>query len=103
MRAETMERPDGIAVALAGSAGVGAGMSRAEVIEWINPADKLPDDDYSVLIEVAHYDSDGTFDYCEVLAATKDGDQWRPIDSCSPTTGVVIAWADWPAGPRGVA
>lgn len=78
-------------------------MTATESITWHKPADKLPDDDYTVLIEVAHHDSDGSFDHSEVLAATKDGDLWRPIETCSPTTGTVIAWADWPVGPRGVA
>lgn len=76
-------------------------MSR-EIIEWNNPADKLPDDDMSVLIEVNHFEA-GEWAYSEVLAATKDGDKWRPIDSCEPTTGTVIAWADWPVGPKGIA
>lgn len=74
-----------------------------ESITWHKPADRLPDDDYTVFIEVAHHDTDGSFDHSEVLAATKDGDLWRPIETCSPTTGTVIAWADWPVGPRGVA
>ncbi len=73
-----------------------------ESITWHNPADSLPDDDMCVLIEVHHFEA-GDWAYCEILAATKDGDLWRPIDSCSPTTGTVKAWADWPVGPRGVA
>ena len=73
-------------------------MSRAEVIMWRDPAEQLPDDDMCVLAEVAHYEA-GDWAYSEIVAVTKDGPVWRPIDSCIPTTGIVTAWADWPVGP----
>lgn len=73
-----------------------------ETITWHNPAERLPDDGYTVLIEVNHFEA-GDWAYSEVLAATREADAWVPIDSCSPTTGTVTRWADWPVGPRGVA
>lgn len=62
-----------------------------EQIEWVPVAERLPDDDETVLLYAPEYDE-------PVWVGWRDGDGWRDMNG-HPTDGVV-AWAALPAGPR---
>ena len=61
----------------------------AVTVEWIAIADRLPDDDTSVMLAFA----DG-----EVGFGFLDGDQWRDFDAM-PLDQAPTHWADLPAHP----
>ena len=61
-----------------------------ERITWHRVAEKLPDDDITVLVHITGGSE-------PVWLGYRDGGIWRDVDSFS-IGGEVVAWADLPAG-----
>jgi len=61
-----------------------------ETITWHEPAEKLPDADVTVLIEVEEVDGE------PVWPGYLDGDEWKLADGMPVTK--VRRWADMPKG-----
>jgi hypothetical protein len=64
-----------------------------EQIEWIACAERLPDDDITVLLYTPVQRGD-------VWPGWRDGDGWRWANG-STVRDEITHWAAWPAGPRG--
>ena len=68
--------------------------THTETITWHRLPGQMPDADTTVLVEAEHAD--------EVWPGYLDGTTWRWATSL-PVDGKVLAWADMPAGVKGVA
>lgn len=64
-----------------------------ETIEWIACADRLPDDDETVLTYTPDMDGE------EVLAGYLQGSRWHDWDG-NALLDPVTHWAAWPGGPE---
>ena len=60
---------------------------KTETIEWIDPAEHLPDADLEVICDTPEFGP---------VAGFLDGDQWRDITAVP--IAVVTAWAHFPRG-----